>query len=348
MSDDQLFELNNVEIFRTGTWNGDKYTVRDLDDIVDSFSKQGFQVPIKLGHKEESGDKAFGWVKGIRRIGDKLIADFGDLSENVYNAIKSRSFDSVSSEIFFNLKRGTDVFRRALKAVALLGAEIPAVAGLKPLRESFTLPTGLMIDSIHAHTLDREDFKMTDAELQIELTKSQEQIKQLTADLEASKKKETETAEFKKLQAEYQNTVKELKEMQDQARTNSVEKILESIKVPAYREYLRPLAELSVGGSIAKEYKIGDKQLSPKDLTESLIARINEDAEKMFKTVGGKPVKQTSGKETESDNPADELDSEVQAYMKEHSTDDYMKATRSVLAADPDLAERYNNMNSGE
>jgi hypothetical protein len=134
MPDDTLHEIRGVEIFRAGTWNGDDYSIEDLDEIVDAFGKVGFTPPIKLGHDEPPGTMAFGWVKSLRRIGDRLIADFMDVPAEVFGLIKRRAFDTVSSEIYWNLKRGAKTFRRALRAVALLGAQIPAVAGLKPLR----------------------------------------------------------------------------------------------------------------------------------------------------------------------------------------------------------------------
>jgi hypothetical protein len=33
--------IDGVEIFRTGKWNGNVYSVDDLDSMVDAFSRQG-------------------------------------------------------------------------------------------------------------------------------------------------------------------------------------------------------------------------------------------------------------------------------------------------------------------
>lgn len=126
--------ISGVEIFRVGTWKGDRYDVADLDEMVANFDKVGYRVPVKLGHKEESGQEAYGWVERVRRVGDRLVADFVDVPAALFAKIKARAYDAVSSEIYHNVERGTQRFRRALKAVALLGAEIPAVAGLAPLR----------------------------------------------------------------------------------------------------------------------------------------------------------------------------------------------------------------------
>jgi hypothetical protein len=149
-------DIRDVEIFRTGTWNGDEYTEKDLDDMVEAFDKAGYRPPVKLGHSDQVGEPAYGWVDAIRRVGDRLVADFMDLPQSIYEAIRDRRYDAVSSEIFFNLKRGGEKFRRALKAVALLGAEIPGVAHLKPLRDSFV---GLTEDCarVAAYTMSMSD-----------------------------------------------------------------------------------------------------------------------------------------------------------------------------------------------
>ena len=131
-----MLEIKDVEIFATGNHNGDTYTEADLDEMVSNYTKVGYMPPLKDGHcKDKPGMPALGWIQNVRRMGNKLVADFVDLHEKVYEAIKTRRYGTVSSEIFWNLKNNNGTFKRALKAVALLGAEIPGVADLKPLRE---------------------------------------------------------------------------------------------------------------------------------------------------------------------------------------------------------------------
>ena len=127
--------IQGVEIFRTGKWNGDNYSESDLDAMVDAYNEVGFRPPLKLGYDKKPGARAFGWVQNPRRVGDRLIADFVDIPKEIYETIRQRGYDAVSCELYWNLERGGRTFARVLKAVALLGAEIPAVAGLRPLRE---------------------------------------------------------------------------------------------------------------------------------------------------------------------------------------------------------------------
>lgn len=151
----KLFEILGVEIFSVGTHKGDDYTVQDLDTMVQAFGQLGFTPPLKDGHcMDTPGMPSLGWLKNLRRIGNKLIADFMDVPEIVYDAIKSRRYDRVSAEIYHNYKKqdGT-IVSRAVKALSLLGADIPAVKDLRPLREI-------------VHEDEGQEFKVYDLEFQ--------------------------------------------------------------------------------------------------------------------------------------------------------------------------------------
>lgn len=138
-----LHDIRGVEIFATGTHNGDAYDEKDLDDIVAAFQGLDFKPPLKSGHsKDEPGMPSLGWVENLRKQGSKLVADFVGMPQIVYDYIREKRFNTVSSEVYWNLRRGPQSFRRALKAVALLGADIPAVAGLRPLHELFSAEAG--------------------------------------------------------------------------------------------------------------------------------------------------------------------------------------------------------------
>jgi len=133
---DYASNIKGIEIFSTGTHNGDVYTEVDLDEMVRAHAALDFRPAIKVGHTRDSpGAPAYGWVQNLRRVGQKLVADFTDMHDSVVDAIRRKSYDRVSSEVYFNLNRGGKKFARALKAVALLGADVPAVTGLTPLHK---------------------------------------------------------------------------------------------------------------------------------------------------------------------------------------------------------------------
>lgn len=128
-------EINGIEIFKAGTWNGQPFSEDDLDQMVKAFGSLGYRPTLKLGHQK--GDKespALGYVKNLYRQGKTLLADFMDVPNKVLDAIKNRAYDAVSAEIYQNLSRNGETYPKALKAVALLGDSIPAV-DLKPLHE---------------------------------------------------------------------------------------------------------------------------------------------------------------------------------------------------------------------
>jgi len=132
------FDVEDKEIFRTGNWNGDKYTVSDLDDIVKSFEalKGVKEIPLKLGHDEDQkilqrdGYPAAGWVKSLKRKGDILLASFRDIPRKIKELIERKAYKKVSAEIWWDYRYGDKTYPRVLEAVGLLGADVPAVSGL--------------------------------------------------------------------------------------------------------------------------------------------------------------------------------------------------------------------------
>lgn len=137
--------IQGLEIFATGKWNGDPYSADDLDEMVRAFGAVGFKPPLKLGHSEKQkilkgeGLPAAGWVDSIYRKGKKLLADVRDIPDTIYQLIKSRAYDRVSAEIYWNYtdSESGKKFPRVLRAIALLGQDIPEVTNLKAISEMF-------------------------------------------------------------------------------------------------------------------------------------------------------------------------------------------------------------------
>lgn len=136
-------DLARFEIFAEGTWNGDTYTRKDLDDMVQAAPTVGFMPPLKLGHNKkqkalkEDGLPAAGWVNRVWREGGKLFVSLIDVPAKVYKLIERGAYKQRSAEIFWNYRgmRGgkPHIYRRVLAKLALLGADIPAVKGMTPL-----------------------------------------------------------------------------------------------------------------------------------------------------------------------------------------------------------------------
>lgn len=151
MPDDKTPELHDIqgcEIFATGTWHGDEYTTKDLDAMCEAFGKVGFKPPLKLGHSEKqhlltnAGLPAAGWVDRIYRKGEKLLADFSAIPKQIHDLIVRKAYDRVSSEIYWDYTHEESKLPRVLKAVALLGSEIPEVTTLDSISALYYDDTG--------------------------------------------------------------------------------------------------------------------------------------------------------------------------------------------------------------
>lgn len=105
-------------------------------------------VPLKLGHegpdaRDEPGSQfALGWVKRVYREGKKLLADM-DVPEKVANWIREGFLRFVSIELLRDVKANTREIPWVLDAVALLGADQPAVGILKQLSLTMARSTAL-------------------------------------------------------------------------------------------------------------------------------------------------------------------------------------------------------------
>lgn len=148
-----LRSVPGVEIFATGTFNGETWTLSDLAEIARNFNELGphgkdlLKPPVVLGHEEDqeflertdipaAGWPSRVWVKAYRddatgRMEGILKADFGEVPEEIAKLVDARAYRKVSSEIYDDF---TDDFGvghgKALRRVSLLGGEIPKVKRL--------------------------------------------------------------------------------------------------------------------------------------------------------------------------------------------------------------------------
>lgn len=130
-----------AEIFAPGTWNKTwKFTAQDLVDIVANFKALGdnHHVPLKFGHNDKQpmtdGYPALGWVSDVWVKDDKLIAKFESVPTIVKKAFDAKLYRHVSVELDVDVEHRGKKYKYVLSAVALLGADIPAVNTLNDLK----------------------------------------------------------------------------------------------------------------------------------------------------------------------------------------------------------------------
>jgi hypothetical protein len=160
----QTFNISDVEIFSVGKWNGDEYTEKDLDDMIEAFDKVGFKPPVKLGHNGDQekellkdGQPALGWIANIKRVGNKLLADLKEIPRALYDAFKRGNYKTVSSEIYWDYEQGGKTFPRVLRALAFLGADIPAVTDLQSISNLYSDDNGNKYKSYEYETKNNAD-----------------------------------------------------------------------------------------------------------------------------------------------------------------------------------------------
>jgi len=115
------------EIFRTGTWtdaagNTREWTAADLDTIIANYDPNTEEAPLVIGHPE-TDSPAYGWVEGVKRVGEVLLAKGKNVVSEFEEMVKQGLFKKRSVRL---TPDGTSLLH-----IGFLGAAAPAVQGLK-------------------------------------------------------------------------------------------------------------------------------------------------------------------------------------------------------------------------
>jgi hypothetical protein len=352
------FTLKGVEIFAAGTHKGDSYSEADLDAMVSAHSALDFKPPFKAGHDKAvgvDGQPALGWIENLRREGSKLLADISDVPATVLGAIKAKAYDRVSAEVYHDLNRGGKTYPRALKALALLGADIPAVTGLKPLHEmqfgdgakfkdhdvphlggtiTVTLPSESAADFLRQFTTKEET-----------MTKEQIDAAVAAAVKEANEKAASDRAALEKKYAdEREADRKALAQMQAKERARDVQAKADLCRVPALRPALVAAYSLAFDAPAERKYSVeAGKEISATEVLDSLVSVVNANISKLFTVADGSKGKEVGRPDNTAESVGDVVDAKVKKYRQDHPKVGYAEALNIVLDADPELKLQYAN-----
>lgn len=338
---EKLKSINSVEIFSAGEWNGDKYSTEDLDEMVKAFkaTEGGFKPSLKLGHDEsqklpqKDGLPSIGYVHNLRRVGEKLVADFKDIPNKIYELIKNKAYSRVSSEIYWNIKYGEHKFKRMLCAVSLLGQDMPAVNNLREIMGLYThddmVLNKVYSEQEHYDKIEQYEYnsgesmpkeleeklnettklynqeKTNSLKLQEEKTELEKKYSQSEEEkqklIKENQEKEQKLAEYKQneIKLENENYIKDLEK--------------EGLTSPKLNEYVMNLI------SDKKEYSIGEKTLSKKDLVKETL--------KLAKEVYSVNLDENS---EVGENGKTDDEKQIEKYMQENKCD-YRTAYTAVL-----------------
>lgn len=319
----KVFEVDNVEIFKAGKWNGDEYTTKDLDDIVSAHNEVGniLKPYLKLGHNKDQkfmdGMPAAGWISNVRRVGDTLVAKLSNIPEKIYQLIQKKAYGRFSSEIYWNLNLSDKKYRRALKAVALLGADTPEVSTLD--------------DFIALYTTD--DFEKLaiyeNLKNEVQNMEAADRIHELEAQLKEYKVKAEAEKEYTLKINELDIEVKEYKEQLEGIKTEN-ETLKKDLEEKAYAS-----KEFEIKNYL--ETKISEGKLMPAQLNQYMALAMDDNVKKysdiegtgfdMVKSLLDNSEKvidfnsQSEHKEIDKkvySNKDDQLDSQIKKYMKDN------------------------------
>ena len=354
-----MADLKGQEIFAAGVWNGLTFNERDLDTIVETFQTldELHHVPLKLGHNEEQpvtdGQPALGWVSRVYRRGKKLLADFVDVPSVVVQAISKRLYRKVSIELLFNVTHQDRRFPLVLDAVALLGADHPAVNTLDDLKALTMVRADLDVEgrvawfsAVAGNRNDNEDFEMDKDDIRKAV---EEAVAPFKAQLD------TQAEELKKFKArneELEEENKTLKTAKEKQEKDDADK-----KVELARKDVTGLFDAAVKAKKISpaQREVYERQLGVKD-DKRVVDIDTEDLRKMLDLPEKKGDEGTSQafnrqpgeNDVDANLAPDRLvlkraNEKVAAYVGSPKLS-FDRAVEQVLEEDPALAKRYANM----
>jgi len=115
------------EVFRAGKYPQGDVTAAEVEAIARQYDPAWREAPVVLGHPEDD-QPAMGWVEAVQAKAGTLFVKFKNLVPEFVQAVKDGRFGKVSVRLL-QTERG-----RYLGHVGFLGAALPAVAGLAPIR----------------------------------------------------------------------------------------------------------------------------------------------------------------------------------------------------------------------
>lgn len=357
---EQNQDLTNVEIFEAGTHRGFTYTHKHLDEMVSNFTTLADRVkpPLVCGHEEadgqvflkHSGMPSFGWMSGVKREGDKLVASFAGVPAVMKGLIKKGAFKRISSEIYHNFKDGAKAYGMCLRRAAVLGSEIPELKSLEDIQALGydETPEPEQQDETQWVTFTRQseddmgsEDKVTENEKEEKGTENEKEV-EVVADTfsEDDVAKAVKTA-TDKLKATHSTELKgfgdRLLSVEAKSKRTAIDAFVEKYK--AEGRYLPKFDELgvvtfmeSLDNEAVVKFGEGD-DVTQLGCFQELIRALPQAVD----------FNETAGNEdrpVEGGRMSDQLDTETKKYAEKHDVS-YLEAMDKVRAADPRYDRDY-------
>lgn len=178
--------MKYFQVFKAGKYPQGEFTQKDVEEIAKNYDPSFCEAPITIDH-EQTGP-AYGWVDKVKTDGDILQVSFKDTPKSFQDDVNAGKYKKVSVELYKNLE-GKGHY---LKAVSFLGAAIPQVKGLEPVKfmdsESEIFEFEVAEDETENFTQDEiDDLKKQVEDLENQIAKFKEKDKQKEQKLETIK-----------------------------------------------------------------------------------------------------------------------------------------------------------------
>lgn len=130
--------MKRIPLFKTGThtaMNGQTISFADADLAASAtaYDPDLHESPLVVGHPKTDAP-AYGWVKGLEYADGELVAVPHQVNAEFEELVKSGAFKKISASFYQpNQPNNPKPGHYYLRHVGFLGAQAPAVKGLKPI-----------------------------------------------------------------------------------------------------------------------------------------------------------------------------------------------------------------------
>jgi hypothetical protein len=128
--------IKDIHIFSPGVQTSAQgvtreFTANDLQQVAESYEPDVHEAPIRIGHEDNDKVPSWGWVKDVKMKGKDLVAEV-EFSPLMEDYVKNGLYKKVSASFYSpESKINPEPGKWSLRHVAMLGAQPPAVKGLK-------------------------------------------------------------------------------------------------------------------------------------------------------------------------------------------------------------------------
>ena len=324
-----------IEIFRPGTHIDDQgrshvFSDADVADMAASYNPATREAPLTIGHPEHNLP-AYGWVQSVGRNAAGVLTINPHKVEPQFAEMVAAGRFSKRSASFYppTAPNNPTPGKWYLRHVAFLGAQPPAIAGLKDIQFSEDDAGGAVSfsESVTADPSTQESLSMTEAEIKAmqeklaaeEKARAEAEAKAKAAE-DKAKAAEAQAASFaERAKADRKATFVSFAEAQVKAGT-----LLPKDKAMAVAT-LDMLADAQ-----PVEFSEGDttKKVSPAQWLQDLIAGAKP-AVNFGEFAGGNTAVVTGSAKDKSDT---EIDQAARSYMQQHKGVNYADALTAVTS----------------